>query len=68
MSLQRKAEISILLLYMGYMGFRDLIPCRNIDGLSSGLENQTSTKHSLLLAGGLNVPVTLGKLQLKSLI
>ena len=53
---------------MGYMGFRDLIPCRNIDGLSSGLENQTFTKHSLLLAGGLNVPVALGKLQLKSLI
>ena len=47
MSLQRKAEISILLLYMGYMGFRDLIPCRNIDGLSSGLENQTFTKHPL---------------------
>ena len=53
---------------VGYMGFRDLIPCRNIDGLSSGLENQTFTKHSLLLAGGLNVPVTLDKLQLKSLI
>lgn len=45
MSLQKKAEISILLLWDTWD--LETIPCRSIDGLSSGFENQTFTKHPL---------------------
>ena len=45
MSLQRKVEISILLLWDTWD--LETIPCRSIDGLSSGFENQTITKHPL---------------------
>ena len=45
MSLQRKAEISTLLLWDTWD--LETIPCRSIDRLSSGFENQTITKHPL---------------------
>ena len=43
--LAKKAEISILLLWDTWN--LETIPCRSIDGLSSGFGNQTFTKHSL---------------------